>query len=522
MKNQEIYDNTIKEQTNNRVEVDVTPKAYAVWKTLGTEYLKSFSALKELIDNSVSAAYDKKCKVKITLEEISDLDYKVSIEDNAGGVQDPSMLLTIATDSNDKKGRYNYYGYGLKNALAYFQPKWHLSRWFIQSKTLKNIEDGKLLEVNAPYVYNNEFNEEYNHKGMNVRLIDIENYKGSMSSHEPSTYIEFQTPRNKFNNLHPLKKGRKSTNIISVVQDLSDLISLYYRPLFMDNMLDVEISYCENDGKRKFKTLMVKVSELPTQEVLHTYNGKLTNNGGKLSVESKWFVIDRDTDSPYVFAQERGLLLYVNGILVEPYKWEEGVFGGNVYHPSLNSLGCYVEVKGPKSATPELSVSKTKIQETGENYQCLVNLLNQQCPTNKIDQLKNSSNTTDETVKRDRYFEGTLSNWSSEGFISNLQKERLLTLPEGKGNESLRADIFYSYSNQKKICIMELKKERINSSSVGQIINYYHILKIEFPEHEIELKLVSDTCQETAKQLINMYKQNGINISFHSFASLGL
>jgi hypothetical protein len=82
-----------------------------------------------------------------------------------------------------------------------------------------------------------------------------------------------------------------------------------------------------------------------------------------LNVEAKWFVINRDTNSPYVFPQERGLLLYVNGVLVDPYKWEEGVFGGNVYHPSLNSLGCYVEVKGPKSSTPELSVSKTKMSD---------------------------------------------------------------------------------------------------------------------------------------------------------------
>jgi len=521
MKNEEIYETTVQEQTNKRVEVDVTPKASAVWKTLGTEYPKSFPALKELIDNSISAASDKKCKVKITIEEISDLDYKISIEDNSGGVQDPSILLTIATESNTKKGKYNYYGYGLKNALAYFQPKWHLSRWFIQSKTNKNIEDGDILEVNAPYVYNNEYNEEYGHNGMNVRIVDIENYRGSMI--EPSTYIEFQTPKNKFNNMNPLKKGRKTTNLCSVAQDLSDLISLYYRPLFMDNTLDVEISYCENDGKRKFKTMRVKTYELPKQEVLHNYEGKLTNEGGKLNVDAKWFVIDRDNDSPYVFAQERGLLLYVNGILVEPYKWEEGVFGGNVYHPSLNSLGCYVEVKGPKSATPELSVSKTKIQETGENYQSLVNLLNQHCPTYKIDLLRSSSNTTNETVKRDRYLDGALTQMSSMGAICNLQKERLLTLPGGlKGNESLKADIFFEYSHQKKICIMEFKKDRINSNSVGQIINYYHILKIEFPEHEIELKLVSDVCQETAKQLIKMYKQNSINITFYSFANLGL
>ena len=443
-------------QIENRIEVDVTPKANAVWKTLGTEYPKSFLALKELVDNSVSAA-EKKCKVKITLEEISDLDYKVSIEDNSGGVQDPSVLLTIATDSNDKKGKYNYYGYGLKNSLAYFQPKWHLSRWFIQSKTVQNIEDGTILQVNAPYVYNNEYNEEYGHKGMNVSIIEIEKYRGSM--HEPSTYIEFITPQNKFNNLNPLKKGRKSSNISSIVQDVADLISFYYRPLFMEQMLEVEIFYCENDGKRKFKILKVGTYELPSQETLHTFSGKLTNEGGKLSVEAKWCVIDRDSNNPYVFAQERGLLLYVNGILVEPYKWEEGVFGGNVYHPSLNSLGCYVEVKGPKTATPELSVSKTKIQETGENYQGLVNLLNQESPTNKIEGLRNSSNSTNETVKRDRYFEGTLNHMASEGFICNLQKERLLQLPDGKGNESLKADIFYKYNNQKKIC-SRISKEK--------------------------------------------------------------
>lgn len=505
----------------NRINVDVTPKARAVWPTLGTEYPKSFPAFKELIDNSISAAKDKKCHVLIKVEEISDLEYKISIEDNAGGVNDPSVLLTVGTESHTKEGMYNYFGYGLKNSLAYFQPKWHLSRWYIQSKTDQDIENSQILEVNAPYVYNNEENEEYGHLGMHVEYKDSFLYRGQFSV--PSTFIEFTTPKTKFNNLHPLKKGRKSSTLKSVIDELSELISFFYRPLFMSNSLEVDIYYCENDGKRNFKKTSVKFYDLPQQEHLHTFQTRLTTEGGKLNVKATWFIINRDINSPYVFPQERGMVLYVNGILVEPYKWEEAVFGGNAFHPSMNSLGCYVEVTGPKTATPELSVSKTKIQETGENYQSLISLLNQECPNQGIDSLKNSANTQNEIVKRDRRYDLHLRAFQSQGVICNLEKERLLTLPGGvKGNESLKADIFYQWANQNKIVIEEFKKDKINSLAVGQIMNYYHILKLEFPDYEIELTLVSDKCQETAKQLIKMYKTSGVNINFKSFTDIGI
>lgn len=504
------------------LEVNLTPKARAMWATLGTEYTKSFLALKELIENSISACDEKNCKILITIEELSGEYYSVSFEDNAGGVVDPSVLLTVATESSTKDGKYNFYGYGLKNSLAYFQPNWELSDWLIQSKNQESLLEDKILEVRAPYVYNGEYNEEYQHDGMHIVYSEISNFKGKFN--EPGTYIEFLTQKTRFNNLHPIKKGRPLESVSKAAEELSNLISFYYRPLLMQGKLNVEVKYCVGDGKKNFKSFTVKPQELPIKEKLNFFEGKQkVSSGGTMNVKATWFIIDRDVNSIYEFPQERGLLLYNNGVLVEPYRWENNVFGGNTFHPSMNSLVCVVEVWGNKNSIPELSVSKTKIIENGDNYQSLVNLLYNQCPNSEIDYVKNAANTTNEIVRRDRRFDTFHRENSRNGFICDLEKERLLIHPNGKkGNESLRVDIFYKYSNSNRIVIEEFKKDKINSSSLGQILLYQHLLKSEFPNHEIEIILVSGECQETAKVLIESLNRDGYKISFKSFSELGL
>jgi hypothetical protein len=504
------------------IEVNLTPKARAMWQTLGTEYPKSFLALKELIENSISASDGENCKISLTLEELTGETYKFSYEDNSGGVQNPSVLLTVATESSSKEGKYNYYGYGLKNSLAFFQPNWEMSDWLIQSKTVELIDDEKILEVKAPYVFQNEFNEQHQHHGMHIIYNKLSYYKGVFQ--EPGTYIEFITTKSRFNNLHPLKLGRPIESVNKAAEELSNLISFYYRPLLMEGKLNVEIKYCISDGKRNFKNIIVKPQDLPIMEKLHQFEKKQkVHNGGHMNVKGVWFIIDRDINSIYEFPQQRGLLLYNNGVLVEPYRWENNVFGGNTFHPSMNSLVCVVEVWGDKTSIPELSVSKTKIIENGDNYQTLINLLYTECPRNGIDHVKNAANTVNEIVKRDRRYDTFHRENVRNGFISDLEKERLLIQPNGKkGNESLRVDIFYKYNNSDRIVIEEFKKDKINSSSVGQVLLYHHLLKLEFPKSEIELVLVSRECQETAKELIISFKSQGLNISFKSFAELGL
>jgi len=508
--------------TNELIQVNVTPKANAMWAGLGTEYTKSFLALKEMIDNSISAAEGRGCKVIVSIEEIGDLNYKISIEDDSGGIKDVSVLLTIATASNTKIGKYNYYGYGFKNAIAFFQPKWELSNWIVQSKTHENIENDVILEVKAPYVFNDEYNEEYGHNGMNIKMSPISNYKGEYK--KPSTYIEFTTSKNKFNNIHPLKGGRPIESIQKISEELANLISFYYRPLLMNNELGIDVRYCPNDGRKNFKNIKVIAYDLPILQTLHWFEQKKKTPNGMMNVKARWFKIDRDCSSIYEFPQCRGLILYINGILVDPYKWENNVFGGNTFHPSLNSIACYVEVESSKSASPELSVSKTKIQESGENYQTLISLLNSECPNKELDYVKNCANTISEVEKRDRRYNTQLRDQVSNGYICDLQKERLLQQPNGKkGNESLKLDIFYRKSGTNKIVIEEFKKDKINSSSVGQILLYMYLLEMEFPDDEIELILISGECQETAKLLIDSLKSNkGVKISFKSFSELGI
>jgi hypothetical protein len=154
----------------------------------------------------------------------------------------------------------------------------------------------------------------------------------------------------------------------------------------------------------------------------------------------------------------------------------------------------------------------------------LISLLNSECPNKELDYVKNAANTISELEKRDRRYNTQLRDQASNGYICDLQKERLLQQPNGKrGNESLKVDIFYRKSGTNKIVIEEFKKDKINSSSVGQILLYMYLLEMEFPNDEIELILISGECQETAKLLIDSLKSNkDIKISFKSFTELGI
>jgi hypothetical protein len=213
---------------NEIISVDMFPTGRAQWRTLGTEYSKSFTALKEIIDNSISAVGDDDCNVVIKLLSMSN-NYKVSIEDNSGGVLDISRLVTIATEAEKKEGKYNIYGLGLKNCLAYFNDDYDNADWLIQTRTKDDISNGEILQIKAPYCYPNELNEKFNHNGMNIIRTSSEVFKGGYQS--PGTYIEFTTPHEVFNNMNPLRTGAPFKFIEKVAKELSDLFSLFYMEL---------------------------------------------------------------------------------------------------------------------------------------------------------------------------------------------------------------------------------------------------------------------------------------------------
>jgi hypothetical protein len=490
------------ETLNKIIKVEMFPTGRAQWRTLGTEYSKSFTALKEIIDNSISAAKGNHCSIVIKILSLSN-SYKISIEDNSGGVTDIQRLVTIATESEKKEEMYNIYGLGLKNCLAYFNDDYDNADWLIQSRTQENYENDEIFQIKAPYCYPNEFNEKHNHNGMNILKISSENYKGQFKV--PGTYIEFTTPHEVFNNMNPLRTGTPVKILSSVAKELSDLISVFYLELLKKQKLNIDIVFSEsNESLSKLSKISCEIKDVPVLKSLKLLNEtKKTKFGGKMSINAHWIELNREVSSPFLFPQRRGLMLYVNGILVEPYKWIDNLFGGHSDHPSFNNMCLLVSVWANKKDTPELSVSKTKIKENGDNCSLLFNVLEEECPREKITEVARLGKSKSEFERRDKRFDGQLTEWLNRGFIKNLIKEKTIKVPNTK--EKLKVDIYYEESNG-KIIIEEFKKEIFNgASNFGQIIVYYDLLKEKNPESIIEIKLVAALTNSTTLSLIDFY-----------------
>lgn len=500
------------------IKVSNVPMGMAQWKTLGSEHQSSsFLALKEFIDNSISASFEQRCNLDISLVENGDK-IIITLEDNSGGVISPDILLTIATDSTNKLGLHNQYGYGFKNALAFFQPDWSSSDWIIQSRTDEMMSEGLMCHVEAPYVYPEEWNEVHKHYGIHAVKIDEKSFLGNCK--EPGTFIQFETLSKIFFKMNPLKSGGAPIrNLKTAAEELQKLLSQWYNPKIKSGKLQININYKVNDCK-KIETIYVQSGEYPVQETLKTITKQILRmeNGKKMEVTAKWFEIERKSGNPFEYSAKNGLVCYVNDILVDPYIWEERVFANYANNGVMGSIVCVVEVNAKKEDAPELSVSKTKFRSNGDNYNSLIDFLEKNSPIEKIKLHANTNNSTNESVKRNQYFERLLSERELNK-LETLEKESPCVLPnKKKAGENMRYDIMYIKDHT--VTIMEFKRDKINTSAVFQARAYGDVATLQYPNYNIELIVVSSEISDTANSLIELYQSLNINIKFKSFADL--
>jgi hypothetical protein len=287
--------------------------------------------------------------------------------------------------------------------------------------------------------------------------------------------------------------------------------------LLKKQKLKIDILFAENLTPIKWSKNSCEIVDIPILRSLkNTSETKKSKATGKMKINAHWLELNRDSNNPFLYAQKRGLLLYVNGILVEPYKWIDRLFGGHTDHPSFNSICLVVSVWGDKKDIPELSVSKTKIKENGDNLNILFDFLEEECPKEKITEVSR--------IGKSKRYDGQLTEWLNNGFIKNLTKEKSIKVPGTK--ESIKADIYYEIG-ENKIVIEEFKKEFFQgASNFGQIIVYYDILKSLNPEKTIEIKLVASNANQTTYGLIDFYNTLWKNldrkdiIKFNSYVDL--
>ncbi len=503
------------------IEVNNYSVAEANWEGLGKEYdSSSFYALKEFFDNSFSAANtDDLCQLKIILTELDGGFVKVDIEDNSMGVWDVDTLLSIGSLSKNKKGIHNIYGSGIKNALAFFLPKWRESHWLIQSKTKNHIELGQCIQVRGPYYYPHEYNEFYNQSGINAHLVSLENFQGEVKDRS-GTYIQFVTPMAKFVRMSPLStSGRPILNLEPAAEKLRELVTQWYAPKIKKGEIRVEISF-KSLFNTEYTAKVARYEEYPIYESLGSVVDKKvkSSTGGEIKVTARWFAVDRNNSNFLVPPKYWGVVCYVNGVLVDPFIWIDEVFGQK-WNGGISSVVCLVEVEGEKIHCPEISPSKTKFDRTGLNFDNLITFLQNNCPKIEIANYGRRYKVESESVKITQYVESTIQNPIFNGMVPQTQVAIELNNSPLTGNDC-RYDVVHL--EPYKVTILEFKKGKINPEAVYQA-NAYHDLALEqYRGNEIKLVLAGESITPNAKKIIDTLRKQNKDISYKSFADLGL
>jgi hypothetical protein len=495
------------------------PCAADQWKSMGTEYSRSIFAIKELIENSLSASGANQTDLLIKVISLNSDELLFSIEDNSGGTDDVNLLLTISSDSKKKKGLYSVFGHGLKHSLAYFQKDYQKTDWIIQSRTESLLENSEMIEIQAPYLFPSEYNEKFEHNGIHAVKISHETYKGEFKV--PGTYIEFSTGIDKFSRLNPFKTGGRPQLLVeSIVTELSNMISLIYLPLLRDKMLNVTIKYGSSD--ETLKIVYVKNIEFPIKSTIgkHRPNEIIKlKSGGIQKMNIKYVQIDRSQKHPFVIAQANGLLCYVNGVLMEGFTWINEIFGDVENHPSMNSCLCLVEINATKENSPELSVSKTKFIPDGENYKQMLEHILNVCPKQELSAFRKQNNTASELTMRDRRYDMIKDVFGPH--LSFINTEAECVLPNGdKAGDNMAYDLIYANKHDHILTIEEFKKESVKPQDVAQIIQYAKIAEVQYPNYQLKLVLASQRITNTAKDLIDFYVSRNFNLEFKSFVEM--
>lgn len=503
------------------IEVNNYSVAEANWEGLGKEYdSSSFYALKEFFDNSFSAANKNElCSLKITLTELEGDFLKVEIEDNSMGVSDIDTLLSIGSLSKNKKGIHNIYGSGIKNALAFFLPKWSESHWFIQSKTKNHIELEQCIQVRGPYYYPHEENEFYDQKGINAHLVSLENFQGEVKD-RPGTYIQFVTSASKLVRMSPFSKsGRPILNLEPAAEKLSELITQWYAPKIKNSEIRVQISFKSlfNPG---YTTKVVCYEAYPIYESLgYPVDKKIkTSTGGEIKVTARWFAVDRNNSNFLVPPKSSGMVCYVNGVLVDPFEWIDEVFGQK-WNGGISSVICLVEIEGEKIHCPEISPSKTRFDRSGLNFDSLITFLENNCPKMDINNYGRRNKVESESEKITQYVDYTSSNPAYKGLKPETQVAIELNNSFLTGNDCRYDVVIESHGT---VTILEFKKGKINPEAVYQANTYHDLALEQYRGNEIKLVLAGESITPNAKKIIDTLRKQNKDISYQSFAELGL
>jgi hypothetical protein len=349
--------------------------------------------------------------------------------------------------------------------------------------------------------------------------VSLENFQGEVKDRS-GTYIQFVTPMAKFVRMSPLStSGRPIMNLDRAAEKLSELVTQWYAPKIKKGEIRVEISF-KSLLNAEYTTKVVRYEEYPIYETLGSIVEKKTRSstGGEIKVTARWFTIDRNNSNFLVPPKSWGMVCYVNGVLIDPFLWIDEVFGQK-WNGGISSVICRVEVEGEKIHSPEISPSKTKFDRTGVNFEDLITFLQNNCPKIEIANYGRRNKAVSERIKIAQYVESTIQNPIFKGMVP--QTEVAIELGDSVlSGQDCRYDVVHL--EHPETTILEFKKDKINPEAVYQANTYYDLASIQFRGTDIKVVVAGEGITLNAKKIIESLRSLGKDISYKSFADLGL
>ena len=136
-----------------RFELDNTPDAENLWKSISGSFSNPSQAISEFVDDSISNFRRHKDDtslvrtVRLTLISCGDT-IDITVEDGGTGIRNLANAMTLAGQA-DRETTLNEHGFGLKHALAYVDAKG--SSWEISTRTKEDLKRNRCQVVKSPY-----------------------------------------------------------------------------------------------------------------------------------------------------------------------------------------------------------------------------------------------------------------------------------------------------------------------------------------------------------------------------------
>jgi hypothetical protein len=350
--------------------IDNKPDGDIIWRGLGGHFDSLSQIINEFIDNSISNFIGANPIIKnivISIEEKSNREYFISIEDSGTGIRNINAAFTLGSQES-KDSPLNEHGFGFKHALATANP--NNNNWIICTRTAQQFNENKFTKIEAGYKF-------ANFKAITVDT-NYNSWPGQLNG--SGTYMAFTCSEPMYKTLSQGFSG--NFGFESRVNILIEDIGFVYCNLIKEDIANISIIFTDKEGKRKNKN--VKAIEPDYEKFITPGKGTVQVNLDSNHVDLEYeFGAIKDSDFNKYYKRNMstsGVEIRLNGRMISYGLFKE--IWGIEKHNSYNYLLIKLNIKSDTAKfLPTTRTSKNGIRKGDPKLDALFAWVKSYLPT---------------------------------------------------------------------------------------------------------------------------------------------